>query len=95
MGLVEKFGFYLTILIMVLLLHLIFFSRNGFQDYQSLKQKEMDIVRVIESVHKDNRRIENQIRGLKTDGEYIRHLARHEHGMAAPDELIFRQKKIQ
>jgi cell division protein FtsB len=44
-------------------------------------------------VKQENRQIENQIVRLKQDVEYIRHLAKHEQGMAAPDELIFKQKK--
>ena len=39
----EKTGFYISIFIIVLLLCLIAFSKNGVLDYKALKEKEMVI----------------------------------------------------
>jgi cell division protein FtsB len=36
--------------------------------------------------------MEKEILKLKTDIEYIKHLAKHEYEMAAQDELIFKEK---
>jgi cell division protein FtsB len=93
MGRVEKFGLYLTLFLMGLFLVFIFLSTHGIQDFRQLNRKKASVSAQIEIVKQENQRIENQILRLKHDIEYIRHLAKHEQGMAAPDELIFKQKK--
>ncbi len=93
MGRIEKFGFYLTLVLMGVFLIFIFFSPHGIRDYRELKLKKESVFGQIDIVKQENRQIENQILRLRQDIEYIRHLAKHEQGMAAPDELIFKQKK--
>lgn len=93
MGRIEKIGFYLTLLFMGLFLVYIFFSVHGIQDYRQLNRQKASVLTQINIVQQENRQLENQIVRLKQDAEYIRHLAKHEQGMAAPDELIFKQKK--
>ena len=93
MGRIEKFGIYLTLFLMGVFLIFIFFSPHGVRDYRRLLLKKASVSAQIEIVKQENRRIENQILRLKQDPEYIRHLAKHEQGMAAPDELIFKQIK--
>jgi cell division protein FtsB len=93
MGKVEKFGFYLMLLLMALFLVFIFFSRQGIKDFRALNIKKASVLSQIDIARQENKQIENQIVRLKQDREYIKHLARHEHGMAAPDELIFKQEK--
>lgn len=93
MGRVEKFGFYLAFFLMGLFLVFIFFSTHGIQNYRQLNRQKASVSAQIDIVKQENRQIENQIMRLKQDIEYIRHLAKHEQGMAAPDELIFKQKK--
>jgi cell division protein FtsB len=93
MGKVEKLGFYLTLLLMVLFLVFIFFSRQGIKDYRQLKIKKTSVLSQIDITRQENKLIENQIVRLKQDSEYIKHLAKHEHGMALPDELIFKLEK--
>ena len=39
-----------------------------------------------------NYQLENEIKSLKTDINYIKHVAKHEHDMAEEDELIFKDK---
>lgn len=90
---VEKFGFYLTLFLMGLFLVFIFFSTHGIQDFRRLKSQKASVSAQIDIVKQENREIETQIQRLKQDIEYIRHLAKHEQGMAASDELIFKQKK--
>ncbi|EMS80812.1 FtsB family cell division protein [Desulfotignum phosphitoxidans] len=92
MGRIEKFGLYLTLFLMGLFLVFIFFSTHGIRDYRQLNRQKASVSAQIDIVKQENQRIENQILRLKQDIEYIRHLAKHEQGMAAPDELIFKQK---
>ncbi len=89
---VEKIGFYLGIGIVLILLGMIFFSTNGVVDYQALKEKEQNIAAQAEMEAHENRKMEKEIKSLKQDIEYIKHLAKHEHEMAEPDELIFKDK---
>ena len=90
MTLFEKAGFYVGILLTLVLLFLIFFSKNGIMDYGNLKKQEAGIAVQAAQAEKENRKIEKEINSLKHDMNYIKHLAKHEHEMAEPDELIFK-----
>jgi len=92
MTMVEKFGLYLGIGVALAWVGVILFSTNGFFEYQALAEQEARInaQAVLES--RENRKIEKEINRLKYDPGYIRHMAKHEYGMAAPDELIFKKK---
>ncbi|MCF8092116.1 MAG: septum formation initiator family protein [Desulfotignum sp.] len=92
MGMIEKIGFYLTLGLLVMLLFMIFFSRNGIRDHQLLEAKKKAVVSQVNIARQENKKMERQILRLQKDIEYIKHLAKHEHGMAEPDELIFKQK---
>ncbi len=92
MSKIEKTGFLFTIFILVALLFLVVFSKNGILDYNALKDKETAIINQTAKVNKENKIIENEIKSLKTDLEYIKHIAKQEHDMAADDELIFKDK---
>jgi cell division protein FtsB len=92
MTLIEKAGLYFSIFIIIVLLSLIIFSKNGVLDYHKLEQDKVamqDRVNIIES---KNQKIEKEIISLKTDMDYIKHLAKHEHDMAEEGELIFKDK---
>ena len=89
---VEKIGFYLGIGVALILLGLIFFSTNGVMDYRALKAKEAKVAGQAEKETSENSKIEKEIKSLKQDINYIKHLAKHEHEMAEPDELIFKEK---
>ena len=93
MAMIEKIIFCLAIVLMVLILFGMYFSENGIRDHEQLTWKQSDILSRIQIVKQENKTIENQILRLQQDAAYIKHLARHEHGMAAPDELIFKQTK--
>ena len=92
MTIVEKIGFYLGIFATLVLLWMIFFSKNGVMDYQDLKEKESSIMVQASLEARQNRKIEKEIKSLKHDINYIKHLAKHEHEMAEPGELIFKDK---
>ncbi|MBA3008686.1 MAG: septum formation initiator family protein [Proteobacteria bacterium] len=90
MTIFEKAGFYVGILLTLVLLLLIFFSKNGIMEYGNLKKQEAEIAVQAAQTEKENRKIEKEINSLKHDMNYIKHLAKHEHEMAEPDELIFK-----
>ena len=86
----EKTAFYIGILLTLVLLSLIFFSKNGVMEYGKLKRQEADIAAQTVQAVKENRKIEKEIKSLKHDINYLKHLAKHEHEMAEPGELIFK-----
>ena len=90
MTMLEKTGIYASIVFILLLLFLIAFSKHGIFDYKKLKAKEMVIQGQMETIELENENLENEINSLKTDIDYIKHVAKHEHDMAEEDELIFK-----
>lgn len=92
MGVVEKFGFYLVLVLIGGILVMIYFSENGIRDYRALRDKEAAVTSQVRSMETENRQMEKEITSLRKDARYIKHLAKHEHDMAEPDELIFKQK---
>ncbi len=89
---IEKFGFYASIVGIIMLLCLIVFSENGILDYRSLSDKEKMISERIDQKVKENQILEKEVKGLKADMNYIKHVAKHEHDMAEENELIFKEK---
>ena len=94
MTIIEKSGFYFSILIMIALLSLIIFSQNGILDYNKLEQKNADVQDQVNKIELENQKLEKEIISLKTDMDYIKHLAKHEHDMAEEGELIFKEKAV-
>ena len=92
MTMVEKIGFYISIFIVLILLFFIFFSKNAVLDHKMLKGKERSVLSQIQTIDHENEKLENEIKSLKTDINYIKHVAKHEHDMAEEDELIFKDK---
>jgi cell division protein FtsB len=89
---IEKIGLYASIGILVAVLCLIVFSKNGLLDYKELRGKERAIEGQTRIIDLANQKLEDEIQSLKTDMEYIKHVAKHEHDMAEADELIFKDK---
>ena len=89
---VEKAGLYSAVLFIVVLLCLIAFSENGIFDYRTISMKEQGVQNQTRTVELENQKLENEINALKTDMEYIRHLAKHEHDMIEEGELMFKDK---
>ncbi len=92
MTIIEKIGFYISVFIFVILLFFIFFSENGIFDYRMLKGRERVVLDQIYTIDQENQKLEKEIESLKTDMNYIKHVAKHEHDMAEEDELIFKDK---
>ncbi len=87
---IEKIGLYLGIGGAFVILGLIFFSTNGVMDYRALKEKERMMIRQVQDASMENEQLAKEINRLKYDLEYIGHKARHDHGMAVPNEIIFK-----
>lgn len=92
MTMVGKTGLYVSILIIMALLCLIVFSENGILDYKVLKEKQAVIAHKTVAVESANQKLENEIKSLKNDMNYIKHVAKHEHDMSEENELIFKDK---
>ncbi|NOX34023.1 MAG: septum formation initiator family protein [Deltaproteobacteria bacterium] len=92
MTVIEKTGLYASIFIILFLLCLIAFSKNGILDYKALKEKETAVLEETRIVDLANQKLENEIKSLKIDMEYIKHVAKHEQDMAEEDELIFKDR---
>ena len=91
---IEKIGVTLGILLILGLLGMIAFSTNGVMDYERLKERESQVAARAQLEMRHNRKLEKEIKSLKHDIDYIKHLAKHEHEMAEPDELIFKDKTV-
>lgn len=87
----EKICLYLAIGGVVLLLFMFFFSTKGVLDYSRLKSRQEQLEAQATIAVNQNSKMEKEILKLKTDIEYIKHLAKHEHEMAAQDELVFKE----
>ena len=90
MSKLEKTGFILTGLLIVVILGLIAFSGNGIMDYRKLLQKEKNVLSQIQLVERENQKLEGEINKIKTDAEYLNHLARHEYNMVEEGEFVFK-----
>ena len=83
----------LVVLILLTLLYFIIFSKSGLRDWLNLRREEQKILTENSAVKKENSAIAERIFRLKHDPEYIEYIARHEFGMTAPGEIVFRFKK--
>lgn len=88
----EKICLYLAMGGAVILLFMFFFSTRGVMDYNRLKSRQAQLEAQAAIADSQNSKMEKEILRLKTDFEYIKHLAKHEHEMAAQDELVFKEK---
>ena len=94
MTIVEKTGLCFSIFLMISLLVLIIFSKNGAVDYTELQKKKIVIQNKVNAVDLRNQKLESEIISLKTDMDYIKHIAKHEYDMALKDELIFKNQSV-
>ena len=90
MSILEKTGFICTGAFIIILLGLIIFSDHGILDYRQLIHKEKQILVKIQTIEQQNKKLEGEINTIKTDAEYLKHLARHEYNMVEKNELVFR-----
>mgnify|MGYP006433076567 CR=1 FL=1 len=86
----EKFFLSCTGMIFLLVLALIVFSKNGLLDYTRLEKEKAAVLRENAKIQSRNQSLLREIRRLKRDPDYIRHVARHDMGMSAENEVIFK-----
>ncbi|MDY0376161.1 MAG: septum formation initiator family protein [Desulfobacterium sp.] len=92
-GFLQRLVFFSTISVMVVILFMIIYSKNGVNDWQHLSRELSDIQEKNKELDLANRELTRTIERLKTDMGYIEHVARHELGMTARNEVIFRLKE--
>lgn len=91
-GFLQRVLFLSAIVVMVVILFMIVYSENGLKDLLFLS-KEVERIEVDNrELDVRNREIARTIERLKNDMGYIEHLARHELGMVADNEIVFRFK---
>ncbi|MBF0468210.1 MAG: septum formation initiator family protein [Desulfamplus sp.] len=90
----EKTIYFTIISVMVILAFLILYGKNGFMDVNRLKLQEESIIGENMAIDEANRVLERKVGRLKSDLGYIEHIARHELGMVATDEFVFRFQDI-
>lgn len=90
----EKIIYTTVISVMVILAFLILYGKNGFMDGNRLRLQEESIINENIAINDANRVLERKVGRLKSDLSYIEHIARHELGMVAKDELVFRFQDI-
>ncbi|MFH2061007.1 MAG: septum formation initiator family protein [Pseudomonadota bacterium] len=88
----EKTAVYFSIGIIIVMIFLIAFSEHGVFDYKEFKTKETAVLEQVRKVQAENQVLESEIQRLKTDIEYIKHIAKHEHDMVEEEELIFKDQ---
>jgi cell division protein FtsB len=79
----------LALVIVFLLVHDVF-GRHGFlamrQEQQEIRKLQGEVARLNE----ENSRLENQVKGLRSDPKLIEQIARDELGLARPGEIIIK-----
>ena len=88
----KKISFVLIAVASIFLLFLILKSENGLMDLLDLRSEIKIIETKNSQLREKNTDLARKIKRLKHDMKYIEHIARHELGMAAKDELIIRPK---
>ncbi len=79
-----------SVVMLFALFFLTIFSHNGLIDYIKLCKAKQVILSDNQSIKKKNLDFSRQINRLTNDDKYIEHIAKHEFGMAGPDEYVFR-----
>lgn len=92
MKFLEKSGLFFSVIIILVLLLVIVFAKHGILDYKELRLKETQVFEQTDQIIQKNRNLEVEINKLKTDINYIKHVAKHEYGMAEEDEIIFKDE---
>ncbi len=90
----QRILFVSVLVVMGAILVMIVYSDNGFNDWRSLCKDVQRLEAANQELDLANRELARTIERLKTDMGYIEHVARHELGMAADNEIVFRFKEI-
>jgi cell division protein FtsB len=79
-----------SVVLLFILFFITIFSHNGIIDYYRLSKEKQLIMADIKKIEEKNSNFSFQIKRLTNDQEYIEHVAKHEFGMAAADEYVFK-----
>ncbi len=90
----SKTIYFTVISVMTVLAFLILYGKNGFMDVHRLRLQEKAIISENNAINQANTVLERKVDRLKSDISYIEYIARHELGMVAKDELVFRFQDI-
>jgi cell division protein FtsB len=90
----QRILFVSVLVVMGAILVMVVYSDNGFTEWRSLCGDVQKLEVANQELDLANRELARTIERLKTDMGYIEHVARHELGMAADNEMVFRFKKI-
>ncbi|MFP4445177.1 MAG: FtsB family cell division protein [Desulfosudaceae bacterium] len=71
---------------------MILLGKNGYLDYRELKQRQNRITVENRAAAEENDHLRRRVLRLKSDPDYIEHVARKELGMVEPEELIYKYK---
>lgn len=74
--------------VLIALLIPLVFMRWGFFDLKARRNELAERQEVNQSIVRENRRLEGEIRRLKDDPAYLEHIARRDLGMVADDEIV-------
>lgn len=86
----EKISIFFTIILFLPVLVLIVFSKNGVLDYTRLEKEKATALLENAKIESRNQNLTREILRLKHDLDYIRHVARHDLGMTAQEDVIFK-----
>ncbi len=89
----ETLFFILATSVLAVLVLLMVFSDSGLRDWWHLRGEEDRVEAESLAVELENHHLAKKIKRLKLDLEIIEHMARHELGMIAEDEIVFRFKE--
>ncbi|WP_080798839.1 FtsB family cell division protein [Desulfamplus magnetovallimortis] len=94
MSILYRSLFFGAVTLLVILAFLILYGKNGYLDQRQLNAEEQLMINESRMIEAENQDVELKIERLKSDLSYIEHIARHELGMLAEDELVFRFQDV-
>lgn len=86
----KRFSFWISILIIVVILLVLTFSNQGFYDHYLQKKKLSELESRIDSLKKINDSLKTEIEYLKSYTEKIEQVAREKYGLIKPGEKIYK-----
>ena len=81
---------FITILFLGLIIAWLGFGRRGFIHLYQMEKKRQAYVEIIQNLKKNNQKLLEEIKRLRTDKEYIESIARKELGLIKDNEIFYR-----
>lgn len=80
-------------LLLLGLVGLILFGRNGYLDYVDLRASRDALVAKNQAAEADNQLLRRRVARLQSDMKYIEYIARKELGMIGGEEIVYKFKR--